>query len=248
LHEIDNIIRADIKKYDYNHMLQTLHEFCNTDLSAFYFDVRKDSLYCDRTDSTRRRAARTVMEHIFNRLTAWLAPFLCFTAEEAYLMRSGGDNDSIHMQTFPDVEVFWHNEELGRKWEEIRNFRRVVTGAMELARNDKNIGSSLQARPHVYVTKENKRLLESVDFADICVSSDIHISEMETTLEQPSQTIPSDMFGLPDVPHVGVEVKIARGNKCERCWRVLPEVGKQKHPDLCMRCDDAVTHIRKAAA
>lgn len=249
LHEIDGIVRGDIAKYDFNHILQTLHDFCNMDLSAFYFDVRKDSLYCDRTDSTRRRAARTVMEYIFNYITSWLAPFLCFTAEEAYLMRNPTATDSLHMHTFPAAPKEWHNADIGKKWEEIRNLRRVVTGAMELARNDKKIGSSLQAKPHVYVTKENKRLLESIDFADVCVSSGLDISEMEPGLYELPKTMPTEMFALPDVLHTAVEIKMAPGMKCERCWQVLPEVGSHAdHPDLCNRCHDAVTHIRKVAA
>ncbi len=246
LHEIDGIVRADIQKYDFNHMLQTLHEFCNTDLSAFYFDVRKDSLYCDRTDNTRRRAARTVMEHIFHYLTTWLAPFLCFTAEEAYLMRNPSSNGSIHMQVFPVTPKEWHNVELGKKWVEIRNIRRVVTGAMELARSKKEIGSSLQAHPYVYFSGASglrdvyQELLRNVNFAEVCISSDITLSEDKA---------PVEVFVLPgDLEVVGVIVKEAQGNKCERCWQVLPEVGKQKHPDLCLRCDDAVTHLRKAAA
>ncbi|MFY9288878.1 MAG: isoleucine--tRNA ligase [Alphaproteobacteria bacterium] len=238
LHDMDALIRADIQKFDYNHMLTELHNFCNSDLSAFYFDVRKDSLYCDRADSTRRRATRTVLEHIFNHLTAWLAPFLCFTAEEAYLMRKGQTESSIHLQTFPSVPKDWKNEALAEKWEQIRNLRRVVTGAMELARNDKKIGSSLQAHPTVYIKSEYKTLLESIDFAEVSISSSLTLM---------TSAVPDGAFTLADVEGIGVVVQMAAGAKCERCWQVLPEVGKQKHTDLCLRCDDAVTN-KKAAA
>jgi isoleucyl-tRNA synthetase len=240
LQELDGIIRADIAKFDYNHMLTELHNFCNVDLSAFYFDIRKDSLYCDRVDSARRRAARTVLETVFNQLTLWLAPFLCFTAEEAYLIRHGEAGDSIHLKTFPAMPKEWANAKLAEKWAQIRDIRRVVTGAMELARNDKKIGSSLQAHPKVYMKPEQKALFQKLDLSEISISSSITVTEGQ---------VPEGAFALADVPDVGVTIDLANGMKCERCWQVLPEVGGHKdHPDLCNRCHDAVTHIRKAAA
>jgi isoleucyl-tRNA synthetase len=248
LHEIDAVIRADMVKYDFNHLLTALHDFCNGDLSAFYFDIRKDSLYCDRADSPRRRAARTVMDHIFNHLVAWLAPFLCFTAEEAWLARHDNSAEpapaeaggSVHLLNFPEAPSAWRNEALGAKWAEIRNLRRVVTGAMELARNEKKIGSSLQAHPHIYLQLEHNELLEGLDISELSISS----SSTVTVAEPPERA-----FILDDVSGIGVVIKIAEGQKCERCWQVLPEVGSHAdHPDLCNRCHDAVTHQRKEAA
>jgi len=240
LHEMDASIRVDIAKFDFNHMLTTLHDFCNGDLSAFYFDVRKDSLYCDRPDSTRRRASRTVMEHVFNHLVVSLAPILCFTTEESFLMRHGNTDDSVHLRTFPTVPKEWQNEALAQKWDGIRALRRVVTGAMEVARNDKKIGSSLQAHPHVYIKSEQKALLDGLDFSEISISSSITLTV---------GAAPVGAFTLGDVPDVGVVIELAQGKKCERCWQVLPEVGSHSdHADLCNRCHDAVTHIRKVAA
>jgi isoleucyl-tRNA synthetase len=240
LHEMGAIIRADIAKFDFNHMLTALHDFCNGDLSAFYFDVRKDSLYCDRPDSLRRRSARTVMEHLFNHLAVWLAPLLCFTAEEAWLTRHADPQGSVHLQTFPAVPKEWKDEALAKKWGEIREIRRVVTGAMELARNEKKIGSSLQAHPHVYVKPEHLPLLDKLNLAEIFISS---------SADATAGTPPIGAFTLPDVAGVGVVSALAEGHKCERCWQVLPEVGQQAdYPHLCRRCADAVTHIRKAAA
>jgi len=240
LQEIDTVMREDMAKFDINHLLTTLHNFCNGDLSAFYLDIRKDSLYCDRTDATRRRAARTVMEHLFNHLVLWLAPILCFTAEEAWLARFGAKSESVHLQTFKAVPAEWKNDKLAQKWTEIRALRRVVTGALEQARKEKKIGTPLQAHPHVYLSKEQNALLQDTDFATICISSGITLKE---------SAAPEGAFALSDVAGVGVIVELARGEKCERCWQVLPEVGKQpKHPELCIRCDDAVTHIHKQAA
>jgi isoleucyl-tRNA synthetase len=201
-------------------------------------------LYCDRPAAVRRRAARTVMNHLFEYLVVWLAPFLSFTAEEAWLARHGNpEQGSVHLQTFPDVPKNWQNEALGKKWAEIRHLRRVVTGAMELARNEKKIGSSLQAKPHIYLMKEHQDLLKGIDFADVCVCS-----KMDVTVH-PQGKVPETAFTIADVPNVGVEIALADGKKCERCWQVLPEVGEHAdHPDLCHRCHDAVTHLSKEAA
>jgi isoleucyl-tRNA synthetase len=241
LHEVDAIVRADLATYDFNHMLITLHDFCNGDLSAFYFDIRKDSLYCDRPDSTRRRAARTVMDHVFNHLTLWLAPFLSFTAEEAWLARQGNPAEgSVHLQTFPAVPSAWRNDPLAERWQALRDIRRVATGAMEVARNDKKIGSSLQAHPHVYLTEDQNKLLKGIDLSEFFIASNVSL-----TVAAP----PAGAFTLKEIEGIGVVIAVAEGMKCERCWQVLSEVGTHAdHPDLCNRCHDAVTHPSKEAA
>ena len=240
LHEIDGIVREDLKKFDVSHLLVTLHNFCNTDLSAFYFDIRKDSLYCDKPGALRRRAARTVMDLVFNHLTLWLAPILSFTAEEAWLARFGAEAESVHLQAFPKVPGDWKDDVLAQKWAEIRAVRRVVTGALERARADKKIGASLQARPHVYLTEEHKNALQGIDLAEVAISSSIVL-----TVAAP----PAEAFTLADVVGIGVVVDLAEGKKCDRCWQVLPEVGVHAdHPELCNRCHDVVTTGSKATA
>jgi isoleucyl-tRNA synthetase len=240
LSEMDAVIRGDIARYDYNHMLQEVHNFCAVDLSAFYFDIRKDSLYCDKPDNARRRAARTVMNILFDHLAVWLAPVLCFTAEEAYLARQPGTEGSVHLLTYPAVPKAWENKALGDKWEKIRDVRRVVTGAIEVMRNEKKIGTSLQAHPRVYLTQDHKQLLEGVDFADICICSAVDFTVG-------SGQAPEGAFTFPGVDGVGVVVELAKGRKCERCWQVLPEV-EGRADQLCNRCRDAVESIKKADA
>ncbi|MDD5585966.1 MAG: isoleucine--tRNA ligase [Alphaproteobacteria bacterium] len=238
LSEMDAVIRGDIAKYDYNHMLQELHNFCAVDLSAFYFDIRKDSLYCDRPDSARRRAARTAMNLLFEYLVAWLAPVLCFTVEEAFLARHPGAEGSVHLLTYPDVPEAWRNEALGGKWEKIRDLRRVVTGAIEVMRNEKKIGSSLQAHVYAYLTDKQWDLLEGHELASVGICSALTLKEAMP---------PAEAFTLPDVPGFGVVVKLAAGAKCERCWQVLPEV-EGKADVLCNRCRDAAEAGKKGMA
>ncbi len=238
--ELDGFVRNAYARYEFRGLLAAIHNFCAVDLSAFYFDIRKDSLYCDPVDAPRRRAVRTVMDLLFECLTAWLAPILCFTAEEAWLARHGGDAGSVHLTLFPEVPASWRDEHLAAKWERVRALRRVATGALEIARADKRIGASLQADPELFISDPADRaLLASIDMAEIAITSDMTI-----TAAPP----PEDAFTLPDVPGVGVVVALASGEKCGRCWRVLEEVGEDPaHPELCHRCAGAVADFRDAA-
>jgi len=230
--DLDRLMRESLEDYDFHGFFAALHNFCAVDLSAFYFDVRKDSLYCDRPDSVRRRAARTVLDHLFSCLTAWLAPALCFTAEEAWLTRFP-DAESVHLRGYPEIPAEWRNEELVGRWEEIRKVRRVVTGALELERANKKIGSSLQAAPTVFVEPQWKDVSRDPDLlAEICITSALALKDGGAGAE--------NMFTLPDVPGVAVEVLPAPGHKCARCWRVLPEV--EEESAICERCTDAVAY------
>ena len=232
LHELDRLVRQSCRDFDFHRMFVTLYNFCTVDLSALYFDIRKDSLYCDRRDSPRRRAARTVLDTLFDCLTAWFAPILCFTAEEAWLSRNPSEDGSVHLRTFPNVPEEWRDDALARKWRTVRNLRRVVTGGLEVERQEKRIGSSLQSRPKVYVTPEFVEALEGLDLGEIAITSGAELVVAEG---------PADGFRLEEVMGVTVAPDLADGTRCERCWQVLPEVGDDPdRPDLCRRCRDAV--------
>ncbi|MCG8546044.1 MAG: class I tRNA ligase family protein, partial [Alphaproteobacteria bacterium] len=239
LWEMDRQMRQSCETYDFNAVFRHLHDFCAIDLSAFYFDIRKDSLYCDALESPRRRAAQTVLDALFDCLTAWLAPILCFTAEEAWLARYPESPDSVHLRQFPEIPDDWRADDLAERWEKVRAVRRVILGALEIERAEKRIGSSLLAAPAVYVTDDHAAALEGLDLADIAITSGIDV-----IVGAP----PADAFTLPEVAGVGVAPKLADGEKCARCWRVLPEVGGQPDmPDICNRCADAVRTYRPAA-
>jgi isoleucyl-tRNA synthetase len=240
LAELDARVRETADSYDFHTLFTELHNFCAVDLSAFYFDIRKDALYCDAPDSTRRRATRTALFEVFSRLTAWLAPILCFTAEEAWRARSWkGGEESVHLRVYPETPAAWRDEALAARWAKIRDIRRVVTGALEVARAEKKIGSGLQAKPTVYLSAERKAEIAGVALDEIAITSDVTLAD---------GAAPDGAFALPDVAGVGVAVALAEGEKCERCWQVLPEVGTHKdHPTLCNRCTDAVSHMEPAA-
>ncbi|WP_324752332.1 isoleucine--tRNA ligase [Roseovarius sp. Pro17] len=229
--ELDTRVRDGYAAYDFQGVTQALLNFCTLDLSAFYFDVRKDVLYCDG-DSTRRRAARTVLDLLFHRLTTWLAPVMVFTMEEVWLERFPGPGSSLHLQDMPETPQSWLNPELATKWSGIRQARRVVTAALEVERTNKVIGSSLEAAPDVYVNDEGMlTALKSVPFEDVCITSAVTLSDGSG---------PKDAFQLPEADGVSVTFHKAPGDKCLRCWKILPDVGTHKHPGTCQRCSDAL--------
>ncbi|AWB47637.1 isoleucine--tRNA ligase [Gemmobacter aquarius] len=231
LAELDAEVREGYAKYDFQGVFQKLFTFCTTDLSAVYFDIRKDVLYCDAPSSLRRRAARTVLDLLFHRLATWLAPILVFTMEDVWLSRFDQPGDSVHLHDIPETPRAWLNHALAVKWDRVRTVRRVVTGALEVQRTAKVIGASLEAAPVVYVDVETKALLDSVPFADLCITSGMTVT---------TDAAPADAFGLPDVAGVAVVFHAAEGQKCERCWQILPEVGSFAHPATCKRCNGSL--------
>ncbi|MBT5676069.1 MAG: isoleucine--tRNA ligase [Rhodospirillaceae bacterium] len=232
LWEIDRDIRQRCEDYDFHGIFTALHNFCAVELSAFYFDVRKDSLYCDAAQSPRRRAARTALDQIFECLTAWLAPFLSFTADEAWLLRHPGEDGSVHLRDFPTIPDSWQDDALAEKWAVLRNLRRVVTGALEIKRADKTIGSSLQASVTIYAGEEFQQSCAGLDMPELFITSEAEFAAGDA---------PDGAFTLEEVPGVAVMVALAGGEKCARCWQVLADVGAQPaHADICSRCAEAV--------
>jgi isoleucyl-tRNA synthetase len=235
LAELDGIVRKAYGGFDFGLVNSTLFNFCTNDLSAFYFDICKDALYCDPLDSDRRRATRTVTDEIFRRIVTWFAPILCFTMEEAWTMRFGM-GESVHLNDFFPAPAEWANADLVKKWARIRELRRVVTGALELARADKTIGSSLEAAPVLVVESDaDKALFDSVDLAEIAITS---VASVETAASL------EGLYTIPEIKGAGARFVKASGRKCARCWRVLEETRPDTH--LCNRCTDAVAKLGPA--
>ncbi|MCB9988393.1 MAG: isoleucine--tRNA ligase [Rhodospirillales bacterium] len=225
---LDSEIRDHIANFEFGRLANKLHNFCNNELSAFYFDIRKDRLYCDRPDSFERRATRTVMAEIFDCLTAWLAPILSFTAEEAWSHRPAGvfeNAESVHLRTFPELPEGWKDEGLAEKWTKIIHLRKTAFETIEPMRASKEIGSSLEVCLNFKLSNNMIDLLKTVDMAEICITSDIHYESSDLSI-------------------IAVKATKASGHKCARCWKVLPEV---EEGGICNRCADAVEARTKAA-
>lgn len=213
-------VQNAVQTHQWNGVYPLIHGFCNNDLSAFYFDIRKDSIYCDAASAPKRRAARTVLDILHQALTTWLAPALVFTAEEAWQARFG-EESSVHLQQFFTPAAEWHQPDLAGRWERLRQIRRLVTEALEAGRRTGTFGSSLEAQVSLSLPDREGHDGVGIDWAELCLVSQLEV-----------QKISGDVM---------VDVSRAEGEKCARCWRVLPEVGQNMaHPHLCLRCVDVV--------
>jgi isoleucyl-tRNA synthetase len=228
LAQLEPIVRKAYAEFDYAKVVAALASFMNVDLSAFYFDIRKDALYCDAPSSKTRREALDVVERIFRFVAVWLAPILVFTCEEGWASRDPSAG-SVHLEQFPIAPAAWRDDALAKRWDAIRRARSVVTGALEKAREAKAIGSSLEARPRVYVDdSELKAALAEVDFAEVCITSDLVFASGEEA--------PADAFRLADVSGVAVVVERAPGVKCARSWRYFdPATADPDYPGISPR-------------
>jgi len=228
LSELDAVVRQGYRDFDYKRVFSSLFTFMTVDLSAFYFDIRKDALYCDPHSSRTRKAALCVIDKLFDTLTLWMAPMLCFTMEEAWLARHPSEDDTVHLHQFRDIPAEWRDDALAAKWARIRDLRRVVTGALEIERREKRIGSSLEAHPVIYVT--DTAILEAIggiDLAEIAITSQADLKQ---------EAGPDDAFRLDDVAGVAVVPGKAVGKKCARSWKILPDVGADAEwPDITPR-------------
>jgi isoleucyl-tRNA synthetase len=243
LFELDLQMRRAYAEFDFKRIFATLNAFMTNELSAFYFDIRKDALYCDPISSTTRKACLTVLDHLFRATVCWLAPMLPFTAEEAWLARYPSEEGSVHLELFPEMPSRWRDDALADKWRLVKLVRRVVTGALEIERAHKRIGSSLEAAPAIYVANDDLfAALVDVDMAEVSITSSATLVRGEG---------PPTGFRLDEVRDVTVEVRLAEGTKCARSWKILPSVGSDPaYPDVTPRDAQALREweaIRKAA-
>jgi isoleucyl-tRNA synthetase len=231
VYALDARVRAAYALYDFAGVIRPVADFCIQTLSALYFDIRKDSLYCDAPSSLKRRACRTVMNILFERITLWLAPILTFTTEEAWTARG---NDTANLfRTLGEVPAEWHNLAEHDRWQKIEQVLSVVTAALEEKRRDKVIGSALEAAPTVHITDgATWEAMQGIDAAEVFRTSQATLS---------LDPAPADSFKLEGLAMIAVVFARAEGRKCQRSWRILPEVGSDpRYPDLSLRDADAV--------
>ena len=232
--ELDHVVRTRYEEHDFRGAFIQLSNFLNLDLSRFYFDIRKDLLYCDDPNSVEYKSTLKTLAILFDFMTSWLAPILPFTMEELWQHRYPNPEDSVHLHDFPVVPENWRNKALAQKWDRLREIRRVVNAEIETQRIDKVIGSSLEAAPVVYLSRaEDEELVDSVMFSDVCITSQIDVVLATDTQEEAED--------------IRVEFKTAVGTKCDRCWKVLPDVGTYGHAGVCGRCDHVLNQLSVGA-
>ncbi len=236
LWEVGESVAAGYAEYDFKRVVGAIMNFMVVDLSAFYFDIRKDALYCEPQSSVKRRASLAVVARLFDALVKWLAPMLPFTMEEAWGHAHPGSG-SVHLELFPALSDAWKNEALAAKWAKVREVRRVVTGALEVERAAKRIGSSLEAAPIVHIGDVDLiAALDGVDLAEVAITSGVVLSTEEA---------PDEAFRLFDVSGVAVVPVKATGPKCARSWRITADVGSDpEFPDVSARDAKALREWR----
>jgi isoleucyl-tRNA synthetase len=228
LHELDVLVRDAYENYRFQDVVRPVLEFCSNDLSALYFDIRKDSLYCDRPDEVRRRAARTVMDIVFKRLTAWLAPLTPFTMEEAWQTRFPGATTNCARE-IPAMDGAWYNEVEARRWDKVKRVIEQVNDALEAARRDKLIGGALDAKVTVDIDFMAVDAFDGLDAAEIFRTSQAEVRQR------------TDGEADTGIPAVTTRVEVLTIAKCARSWRRVPDVGSDPdYPDLSARDADAV--------
>jgi len=236
---LDRLVHEAYAAFDFKRAYHALFNFMTLDLSAFYFDIRKDRLYCDPASSVARHATLTVIDRLFDSLVLWLAPMLPFTCDEAWAERHG-QSSSVHLELFPTVPETWRDTALEAKWERVHAVRSVVLGALEEARVAKEIGSSLEARPVLFVSDADLvAALEGVDMAEVCITSGFEV--------RPYRLAPDNAFRLPQVAEAAVVVERAPGRKCARSWKYSLEVGSDPdYPDVTPRDAEAMREYEAA--
>lgn len=233
------IVEQGYRDFDFKKVFGAIFTLMNIDMSTFYFDIRKDALYCDPISSVKRKAALHVVELMFRSTVTWLAPMLPFTTDETWANRYGDDVKSVHLEDFVNPNHAWFDNDLAERWEKIRKIRRVVTGALEIERAEKRIGSSLEAAPTVYISNPDlAAALEGVhDFEDLCITSAIKIVAGEG---------PATAFAMDDISGVQVVPDMAEGKKCARSWRISSDVGSDPdYPDITPRDAQAMRELRE---
>jgi isoleucyl-tRNA synthetase len=230
LADMDAKLRVAVNDFDFNTYVKLLTEFANNDLSAFFFDIRKDCLYCDAATDPKRMAYRTVLDILFHAMVRYAAPVLVFTSEEVWGTRFGADADSVHLLEWPEVDAGWRNHNVdealadiqgldfyGHHWFDVRKIRRDVTEAIEPLRREKIIGSSLEAEVEYFIVDEERQnALDALGMAEICIVSGFRWRDSSLV----------------------VLVSKTTNHKCGRCWRHLPEVTEDGA--LCCRCDSVI--------
>ncbi|WP_310533290.1 isoleucine--tRNA ligase [Novosphingobium sp.] len=243
LAKLDATLKQAVADFDFNTYVRALTDFCNEDLSAFFFDIRKDSLYCDAATDPKRMAYRTVLDMLFHALVRYAAPVLVFTSEEVWGTRFP-DAGSVHLLEWPEVDANWDNDALLQTWRLIRSVREQAFNVLEPMRRSKEIGSSLIADLRIEPAKsENFDVLKNVDLAEVLLCASVTVSKPTNGFTVIS-TNPDD----PETPYSYggslIAGFISNHHKCGRCWRHLPDVAEDG--DLCSRCDNVVAGMDAA--
>ena len=204
IYNLNSVFKKNFEKYNFHALYKELLNFCTSDLSAFYFDIRKDVLYCDSTESKKRKSTIKFLNIVLEILMNWFAPVLSFTTEEIYTLLKIDSKGSIHLEKFPVIPTKWNNKDLHDKWAELIKIREECNSSIELKRASKEIGSSLEANLTIHLNEKLIKLSKGTNFSELCITSG---AKIEKTNENNSEEIV-------------VKTTKAEGQKCPVCWKI----------------------------
>ena len=210
--ELNKNFKKYLKEYNFHKLYKELLNFCSLDLSAFYFDIRKDVLYCDDLKSDQRQICTKLLALTLDVLLKWFAPILSFTTEEIFQILNKEKQSSIHLENFPDIPTEWENKKIFEKWEKLKIVRNVTNAAIEVKRTNKDIGSSLEADIEVYLSDQYLKLVKDINLSEFFITSNAKAKNMTNS---------DKFFKLEGIDDIAVSVKKAVGEKCSRCWKIL---------------------------
>ena len=216
---MDVSVKKNLENYNFHKLYKDLLSFCTVDLSSFYFDIRKDTLYCDDINSKKRKECIIVLNIILECLLKWFAPIFVFTTEEIFHLINKNEN-SIHETSFPNIPANWTDKQLNEKWEKLHKIKQEANIAIEQKRSNKEIGSSLEASIEIFASKNDYNLMEGLDLAEYFITS--HASKK---------------LNKDDKDILKIVVSKSKGVKCERCWKILGE--------KCDRCEKVFKSLKQ---
>ncbi|NGZ28990.1 MAG: isoleucine--tRNA ligase, partial [Magnetococcales bacterium] len=229
-----NKVQEAYEEFAFHRVYQELHYFCSVDLGAFYLDVLKDRLYCDDPASQGRMAARCSLNHILESLVRLMAPIFSFTAEEIWDYMAGEREKSVHLAQFPQPHPEWQQDGLEERWNRFRQIRGEAYRLLEIERQEKRLGTFMQAVVEYYADDELKAFLNSFDQPErLLIVSRAVVMDLDQA--------PEDAVTATEVSGLKIRTLLAQGEKCQRCWNWDSQVGQfADHPQLCGRCRQVI--------
>ena len=248
LEEIDKYILARIynfhKKrseaisdFSFHNFYKALFEFCSVDLSAFYFDISKDALYCEGKNSKKRKAKTTILFYLYDFLASWYSPILCHTMEEVWKLFKTQNCESVHLKPYPSINEKWKDDDLLRKWDKLKLIRKAVNSLIEKARSEKKIGSSLELEVYIDTAdKEVEKILRNTDMKEICIISGFNLETYDENIK--------NVLAFEEVGAIKMKIWISKSVNgiCLRCWQRCKEINNKN--DLCNRCSKVINDVK----
>ena len=237
IYNLHNKRSEAIRNFSFHNFYKALFEFCSVDLSAFYFDISKDTLYCEGKNSKKRNAKTTILFYLYDFLASWYSPILCHTMEEVWNLFKTQNFESVHLKPYPSINDKWKNDDLLRKWEKIKLIRKAVNSLIEKARTEKKIGSSLELEVYIDTAdKQVEEILRNTDMKEICIVSGFNLE----TYNGNSKNI----LAIEETEALKMKIWISKSVNgiCLRCWQRCKEINIKN--DLCNRCNKVLNDVK----